>query len=71
MAVPPLIISGITVPAGGVATIIYVARTNVYAPLETAGVITNTAIVSGGYFICFMKRNFSIHNIINDCQKNI
>ena len=47
LAGPPLIIGGITVPANGVATIIYVARTNQYAPLDVEGVITNTAIISG------------------------
>ena len=45
---PPLIISGITVPANGVATIIYVARANQYAPLTLGGTITNTATISGG-----------------------
>lgn len=44
---PPLVISGITVPANGVATIIYVVRANQYAPLDTTGEITNTAVVSG------------------------
>lgn len=39
--------SGITVPAGGVVTIIYVAQTNQYAPLETGSLIANTAIISG------------------------
>lgn len=43
----PLVISDITVPANGVATIIYVARTNQYAPLTTASSITNTAVISG------------------------
>lgn len=45
---PPLVISGITVPANGVATIIYVARANQYAPLDLAGAITNTALINGG-----------------------
>ena len=45
---PPLVISGITVPANGVATIIYVARTNQYAPLNLEGTIINTALISGG-----------------------
>ncbi len=45
---PPLVISGITVPANGVATIIYVARANQYAPLDLEGVITNTAVINGG-----------------------
>ena len=45
---PPLVISGITVPAGGVATIIYVANTNQFAPLGIADSITNTAVINGG-----------------------
>ena len=45
---PPLLITGITVPANGVATIIYVARANQYAPLSLDGSITNTASISGG-----------------------
>ncbi len=45
---PPLTVSGITVPAGGVATIVYAARANEFAsPLDT-GSILNTATVSGG-----------------------
>lgn len=44
---PLLTISGITVPANGVSTIIYVARTNQYAPLGDNNSITNTATVSG------------------------
>ena len=44
---PPLVISGISVPAGGVATIIYVARTNQFAPLGLEDTITNTAVISG------------------------
>lgn len=42
-----LVINDITVPANGVATIIYVVRTNQYAPLTTASSITNTAVISG------------------------
>lgn len=45
---PPLVISGITVPAGGVATIIYVAEANQYAPLGATGEITNVAVINGG-----------------------
>ena len=45
---PPLIVSGITVPANGVATIIYVASANQYAPPTLEGTITNTATISGG-----------------------
>lgn len=42
-----LIFSGINVPAGGVATVIYVARTNQYAPLGLTDSIVNTAVISG------------------------
>lgn len=45
---PPLTISGINVPAGGVATILYSATLNQFAPLDTDGAITNTATVTGG-----------------------
>lgn len=45
---PPLTVSGITVPAGGNATIIYSARVNEFAPLGATGIITNTATVTGG-----------------------
>lgn len=45
---PPLVISGLTIPANGVATIIYVAAANQYAPLDLEGEITNIAVVSGG-----------------------
>lgn len=45
---PPLTISGLVVPANGVATIIYVARANQYAPLDLGGVVTNTAVINGG-----------------------
>ncbi len=45
---PPLVISGITVPANGVATVIYAARANGFAPPEDTGRITNTATISGG-----------------------
>lgn len=45
---PPLTISGITVPAGGNAVLIYQARVNEYAPTTNESVITNTATVTGG-----------------------
>ena len=44
---PPLVITGINVPANGVATVIYVASTNQYAPLGTAENIVNTAVIDG------------------------
>lgn len=43
-----LVISGISVPADGNATIVYEASTNRYAPLETGAEITNTVTLSGG-----------------------
>ncbi len=45
---PSLTITGINVPAGGVATVIYVAEANQYAPLDTTGSIVNGATISGG-----------------------
>ena len=43
---PPLNISGISVPAGGNAMLIYEAMVNEYAPLAAESTITNTASVS-------------------------
>ena len=45
---PVFTITGITVPAGGNATIIYEAMVNQYAPLDAGSSITNTANISGG-----------------------
>ncbi len=44
---PPLVITGITIPAGGNAIIIYEAKTNKYAPLGIESEIKNTVTVSG------------------------
>lgn len=46
-ATNPLSISGISVPAGGNATIIYEAEANEYASLESGATITNTVTISG------------------------
>ena len=46
----PLIISGITVPAGGEATIAYAVTANEFAPMNLEGEITNTAVISGEGF---------------------
>lgn len=43
----PLSVSGINVPAGGNATIVYQATVNEYAPLAVGSQITNTATLSG------------------------
>ncbi|MBQ3096197.1 MAG: DUF11 domain-containing protein [Clostridia bacterium] len=45
---PPLSITGLTVPAGGVATVLYTVRTNGFASPAVDGTIVNTATVSGG-----------------------
>ena len=45
---PSLTISGINVPAGGNATIIYTAQVNSFAPLDVGNTITNTVTLSGG-----------------------
>lgn len=42
----PLTVTGISVPAGGNAAIIYSARANSFAPLEQGGQITNTVTVT-------------------------
>ena len=45
---PPLTVSGITVPAGGSALLVYEAQLNSFAPEGAGAAITNTATVSGG-----------------------
>ena len=47
VAGPPLVISGITIPANGNVTILYEARTNEYAPLGLDDSIINTVDASG------------------------
>ena len=48
MAGPPLQVTGLSVPAGGDAVLVYQARANSYANPAQGGSITNTATVSGG-----------------------
>lgn len=45
---PPLAVTGISVPAGGNALLIYEALVTNYAPLGTEASVTNTATVTGG-----------------------
>jgi len=45
---PPLVLTGINVPAGGNAAIVYDADVNEFAPLGLEGFITNTVTASGG-----------------------
>lgn len=47
----PLTITGINVPAGGNAVILYSARPNQYAPLGTTAQINNTVSVTGAGFV--------------------
>lgn len=44
---PPLVVSGITVPAGGDVVIVYQARANAYADPAVGGTIDNTVTVTG------------------------
>lgn len=45
---PPLTVTGINIPAGGDAVIVYDTLVNEYAPLSAGSQITNTVTVSGG-----------------------
>lgn len=45
---PPLVITGINVPANSEAQIVYKARTTAYAPLDIESAITNNITVTGG-----------------------
>ena len=47
-ATAPLTVTGVTVPAGGSAMLIYTARVNEYAPLGVEDSLTNTATITGG-----------------------
>ena len=44
----PLVISGINIPAGGNAVLVYEARVNQFAPLADGSAINNTATITGG-----------------------
>ncbi len=44
----PLAISGISVPAGGNATLVYETRVNQFAPQGAGGTVSNSAAVTGG-----------------------
>jgi uncharacterized repeat protein (TIGR01451 family) len=45
---PPLSVTGLSIPAGGNALLIYEASVNSFAPLAVGSTITNTATASGG-----------------------
>lgn len=44
----PLTITGLNIPAGGNALVVYEARANAFAPVEAGGTVTNTATITGG-----------------------
>lgn len=44
---PPLTLTGITVPAGGDAVVVYQARANAFADPTTDGTVTNTVTITG------------------------
>ncbi|MBP3371394.1 MAG: hypothetical protein J6L88_02585 [Clostridia bacterium] len=45
---PPLVVSGISIPAGGDAVLVYQARPTAFADPAAGGTITNTATITGG-----------------------
>ena len=45
---PPLTVTGLSVPAGGNALLVYEARLNQFAPADVGGTVTNTVTVTGG-----------------------
>ena len=47
IAGPPLVITGLSIPAGGNALVVYQARPNEFAPADTDSTITNTATITG------------------------
>ncbi len=49
---PPLVISGIDVPAEGNVLVVYAARVNDFAPLEQGGQIVNRASIDGCQISC-------------------
>lgn len=44
---PPLAVSGLTIPAEGIATLIYVVRVNEFAPLDAGRTVVNRVVVTG------------------------
>ena len=70
VAGPPLLISGINVPAGGNAIVIYEARVNEYAPLASGSTIVNEAVVSGAGLSAPIEVSDTI-TIANNAQLSI
>lgn len=67
---PPLVISGISVPAGGNVILIYEAMVNQFAPPTAQGSITNTATLTGGGLLGPVTAEETI-NAANAAQLNI
>ncbi|MBQ3078957.1 MAG: hypothetical protein IJC48_03000 [Clostridia bacterium] len=57
---PPLVFTGITIPAGGNAILIYEAAITGFAPLSDGGEITNTADITGGGLAAPLSANATI-----------
>lgn len=57
---PPLTFTGISVPAGGNATLVYQAEANEYAPLGAGASLTNTATVTGAALMAPATANAEI-----------
>jgi len=55
-----LIVSGINIPAGGNAILLYEASINSFAPLSEGSVITNTAEISGNGITTPIRASFSL-----------
>lgn len=59
---PPLVLSGITVPAGGNAVIVYETDVTAFAPLGQEASITNTATVTGAGTTATLTAQATINN---------
>ncbi len=60
---PPLVISGINIPANSNAMLIYEATTTDYAPLDTQAIITNTVTVTGGGLVTPVTATETINSL--------
>ena len=68
----PLTITGVNVPAGGNATLIYAAETNEFAPMGADAVITNTATVSGaGFEAVTASCRYRLHRGYRPCYQQV
>lgn len=58
---PPLTVTGLSIPAGGNAVIVYDTLINQYAPLSTGSQITNTVTVSGDSLLSSVSASDTIN----------